>query len=86
MAKKIFISLFVAFTVILYYIAYKTKFQPAYDVMHELGDEMYTSPFSRIIPYFIGIGSGWVLYNCKHILDIDKVCINFRPMENYSIL
>lgn len=58
---------------IIYYVAYKTKFEPAYDVMHELGDDMYTSPWTRILPYFIGVGSGWLLLNRKHILNIDKV-------------
>ncbi len=61
-------------TVILYYVAYKTKFEPAYDVMHELGDDMYTSPWTRILPYLIGVGSGWFLLHRKHELNIDKVC------------
>lgn len=41
--------------------------------MHELGDDMYTSPWSRILPYLIGVGSGWILLNQKHSLNINKV-------------
>lgn len=74
LTKKIFVSLFVASAVIVYYVAYKTKFEPAYDVMHELGDDMYTAPWTRILPYLIGVGSGWLLLNRKHVLNIDKVC------------
>lgn len=58
---------------IVYYVAFKTKFEPAYDIMHELGDAMYTSPATRILPYLIGVGSGWFLHNYKHMLNIDKV-------------
>ncbi|KAJ6633837.1 Nose resistant to fluoxetine protein 6, partial [Pseudolycoriella hygida] len=84
--KKVFLSLFVAFAVIIYYIAYKTKFQPAYDVMHDLGDDMYTSPWTRILPYLIGVGSGWFLLHHKHTLNIDKKLTKYIYLAAASII
>ncbi|XP_037032707.1 nose resistant to fluoxetine protein 6-like isoform X2 [Bradysia coprophila] len=86
LTKKIFVALFVSFTVIVYFVAYRTKFEPAYDVMHELGDDMYTSPWTRILPYLIGVGSGWILLNRKDTLNIDKKSTNYLFLVAISII
>ncbi|KAG4070645.1 hypothetical protein HA402_013565 [Bradysia odoriphaga] len=86
LTKKIFAALFVASTVILYIVAYRTKFEPSYDVMHELGDDMYTSPWTRILPYLIGVGSGWILLNRKDWLNIDRKSTNYLFLVAISII
>lgn len=62
LAKKVLVSLFVGFSLLVLTIAVKNKFTPAYDVMHMLGNALYTAPWSRILPYLVGVAAGWVLF------------------------
>lgn len=71
--KNMFIAMFYGFLGLVLYIAWDTKFTPAYDVMHDLGADLYISPWTRILPYMIGIGSGWFLYNSKGAMPLNQV-------------
>lgn len=55
-------ALIVAFTVTVTVISWQLQFTPAYDVLHDLGTELYTVPWVRILPYLIGVGVGWYLH------------------------
>lgn len=80
MAKKVFVGLFGMFSLLVLAIAIKVKFTPAYDVMHMLGEALYISPWSRIVPYFVGVAAGWVLFTAKGKLTFRPVCL----LINYS--
>lgn len=60
-ARRTFVAMFVVFTAMLTMISWRLKITPAYDVLHDLGTEMYTAPWVRVLPYLIGVGSGWYL-------------------------
>lgn len=60
-ARMIFLSLISGFSALLMIISWRHKFTPAYDVMHDLGMELYTAPWVRVIPYLIGLAVGWYL-------------------------
>jgi len=86
LTKKIFICSFAAFTAIHFYKFYETKYTPANDVMTSTFDQLYTPPWMRIIPYLIGVGSGWLLVNRKHTLDIDKKSAKYSFLAAYAII
>lgn len=81
LAKNICIGLFGFFTAITLYVAVTTKFTPAYDVIHHLGTELYISPWTRIIPYLVGVAAGWYLYTSNGVLALEKVRL-FHFLEN----
>lgn len=60
-ARRAFVTLYATFTVVLAVISWRLKFTPAYDVLHDLGTELYTSPWVRVLPYLSGVASGWYL-------------------------
>lgn len=37
------------------YLTFKNDFQPAFDILWESGDDLYTFPISRAVPYFAGV-------------------------------
>lgn len=61
-AKRIYCGVLVAFTICVSVISWRLKFTPAYDVLHDLGTELYTVPWVRVLPYVIGVGVGWYLH------------------------
>lgn len=57
-------------------IAVFTRFTPAYDVMHSLGTDMYIAPWTRILPYLIGVGSGYIMFSFNGVMPFGEVCNN----------
>lgn len=49
------------------------KFTPAYDVMHDLGYDLYVSPFTRVLPYLVGVGAGYMLFNTNGEMPFQEV-------------
>lgn len=43
------------------YLTFKNDFQPAFDILWESGDDLYTFPISRAVPYFAGVLAAIVL-------------------------
>lgn len=74
-AKAIFCSLFGIFVAFLLSIAIFTKFTPAYDVMHSLGTDMYIAPWARILPYLIGVGSGYAMFTFNGVMPLGEVSL-----------
>lgn len=80
-AKAIFCSLFGIFLALILSIAIFTKFTPAYDVMHSLGTDMYIAPWTRILPYLIGVGSGYIMFTFNGVMPLGEVSfaeINYK--------
>lgn len=73
LAKKIFAALFVLFSLLMLGIAVSKEFTPAYDVMHELGTDLYIAPWTRILPYLIGVAAGWFLHTAEGVLPLQQV-------------
>lgn len=78
MAKKLFGVLFAAFSVLVLAIALKNEFTPSYDVMHMLGNALYIAPWSRIIPYLVGVAAGWILFTTKGVMPFKQVSTNIN--------
>ncbi|XP_055322371.1 O-acyltransferase like protein-like [Sitodiplosis mosellana] len=74
-AKAIFCSLFGIFFGLIFSIAIFTKFTPAYDVMHSLGTDMYIAPWTRVLPYLIGVAAGYVMYTLKGEMPLGEKTI-----------
>lgn len=72
-AKAIFCSLFGIFFGLIFSIAIFTKFTPAYDVMHSLGTDMYIAPWTRILPYLIGVGTGYAMFTLNGVMPLGEV-------------
>lgn len=72
-AKGLFCSLFGIFSALTLAIAVFTKFVPTYDVLHELGTDLYIAPWTRVIPYLIGVGAGYVLFSSNGELTLQPV-------------
>lgn len=71
--KAIFCSLFGIFFGLIFSIAIFTKFTPAYDVMHSLGTDMYIAPWTRVLPYLIGVAAGYAMHTMKGELPLGEV-------------
>lgn len=56
-------------------IAIFTKFTPAYDVSNSLFTDVYIAPWTRIVPYLIGIAAGYSMHTFKGKLPLDEVSI-----------
>lgn len=69
--------MFFGFFAIIFGIAMYSKFTPAYDVMHDLGGDLYIAPWTRILPYLIGVGAGWTYYHHKDGLPLSQKSIRF---------
>lgn len=50
-----------------------TKFTPAYDVIHSLGNDLYISPWTRILPYLIGVAAGYIMYTFNGVMPLGEV-------------
>lgn len=74
-AKTLFIIEF--FSTILWTLiaGYRFQYSFSFDVVYNTGTEIYINPFVRIMPYFIGIGSGWFMAITKG---------NFKINEKYE--
>lgn len=75
-AKALFCLLFGVFSALVFAIAMFTKFTPAYDVMHSLGKDLYISPWARVLPYLVGVASGYIMYSLNGVLSLGEVSIN----------
>lgn len=74
--KAIFCSLFGIFVAFLLAIAIFTKFTPAYDVMHSLGTDIYIAPWTRVLPYLIGVAAGYVMFTFNGVMPLGEVSIS----------
>lgn len=79
-AKAIFCSLFGIFMTCLFTVAIFKKFTPAYDVMHSLGTSMYISPWTRVLPYLVGVGSGYIMFTLNGVMPLGEV--SFHLIQN----
>lgn len=75
-AKVLYCSLFGIFAALVLVVATFDKFTPAYDVMHDLGYDLYVSPFTRVLPYLIGVGAGYVMFNSNGEMPFQEVCFS----------
>lgn len=73
--KAVFCSLFGIFVAFLLAIAIFTKFTPAYDVMHSLGTDIYIAPWTRVLPYLIGVAAGYAMYTFNGVMPLGEVNI-----------
>lgn len=70
--------MFGIFTGLVFAIALFTKFTPAYDVIHELGTELYIAPWTRVLPYLTGVAAGYFMFANNRQMPFEKV--RSRPM------
>lgn len=74
--KAVFCSLFGIFVAFLLAIAIFTKFTPAYDVMHSLGTDIYIAPWTRVLPYLIGVAAGYAMFTFNGVMPLGEVSIS----------
>lgn len=41
--------------------------------MHSLGTDMYIAPWTRILPYLIGVGAGYVMFTLNGVMPLGDV-------------
>lgn len=74
-AKALYCSLFGIFAALVLLVATFDKFTPAYDVMHDLGYDLYISPFTRVLPYLIGVGAGYMMFTSNGQMPFQEVSL-----------
>jgi hypothetical protein len=52
---------------------FKYQFLPSFDVLLYTGTELYISPWTRIIPYAVGVGCGWYLNKYRKTFSMSDV-------------
>lgn len=77
-AKAVFCSFFGIFSTLIFSIAMFTKFTPAYDVMHSLGTDLYVSPWTRVLPYLIGVAAGYIMYTLNGVMPLGEVFFSMK--------
>jgi peptidoglycan/LPS O-acetylase OafA/YrhL len=74
--KKAGINCFIGFSALIVAIStwsiFKNKFIPTWDVVYNTGTQLYIAPWVRILPYLIGVGCGYYLYNYKNTFNVSK--------------
>lgn len=54
-------------------LTFKYKFLPSFDVLLFTGTELYISPWTRIIPYAVGVTCGWFLKKYRKTFTVSDV-------------
>lgn len=83
--KAVFCSLFGIFVAFLLAIAIFTKFTPAYDVMHSLGTDIYIAPWTRVLPYIIGVAAGYAMFTFNGVMPLGEVSISIRLISTLCL-
>lgn len=68
-------------------LTFKYKFMPSFDVLLFTGTELYISPWTRIMPYAVGVACGWFLNKYRQTLNVSDVSLwrrKFYSLENYK--
>ncbi|XP_055307401.1 O-acyltransferase like protein-like, partial [Sitodiplosis mosellana] len=74
-AKTVFCSLFAICVGLLFSIAIFTKCTLTYDVLLSLLSDIYIPPWTRVLPYLVGVAAGYVMYMMKGKLPLGKKTI-----------
>lgn len=45
--------------------------------MHSLGTDMYIAPWTRILPYIIGVGAGYAMFTFNGVMPLGKVSVTY---------
>ncbi|KAG5676992.1 hypothetical protein PVAND_006783 [Polypedilum vanderplanki] len=82
---------FTLFTILMFFVGWtrhlKYKFLPSFDVLLFTGTELYISPWTRIIPYAVGVGCGWYLHQNRKTFSISDISRNFMFfLSTFSLL
>ncbi|KAL7051333.1 hypothetical protein ACKWTF_004432 [Chironomus riparius] len=56
---------------------FKYQFLPSFDVLLYTGTELYISPWTRIIPYAVGVACGWYLNKYRKTFSMSDKMRNF---------
>lgn len=68
---------FLLFSLVMFIIGviltFKYKFLPSFDVLLFTGTELYISPWTRIIPYAVGVFCGWFLKKYRKTFNVSDV-------------
>lgn len=66
--------MFGIFSTLIFAIAMFKNFTPAYDVMHSLGTDLYVAPWTRVLPYLIGVAAGYCMFTFNGVMPLGEVC------------
>ncbi|KAF4520276.1 hypothetical protein B566_EDAN010222 [Ephemera danica] len=78
-AAGLFVTFMVSSWFTTAYIAFTNNHQPSVDDPLALFDKIYDKPWTRLGPYLVGMGTGWLLYNidCKLKLNRGGVALGW---------
>lgn len=65
-------------------LTFKYKFLPSFDVLLFTGTELYISPWTRIMPYAVGVACGWFLNKYRETLNVSDVRENSMTLIIYK--
>ena len=65
---------------------FKYQFLPSFDVLLYTGTELYISPWTRIMPYAVGVGCGWYLNKYRKTFSMSDVRKRRWPWKLYFFL
>lgn len=65
-------------------IAFFTRFTPAYDVIHELGTELYIAPWTRVLPYLTGVAAGYYMFSNNGQMHLEQVLYSRIADQNQN--
>lgn len=75
--KRLGLLAFSLFSLVMFVIGvnltFKYKFLPSFDVLLFTGTELYISPWTRIIPYAVGVTCGWFLKKYRKTFTVSDV-------------
>ncbi|XP_055312462.1 O-acyltransferase like protein-like [Sitodiplosis mosellana] len=74
-AKLMFCSLFAICVGLLFSVSIFIKFTLSYDVLHSLLSDIYIRPWTRVLPYLVGVAAGYVMYMMKGKLPLGEKTI-----------
>lgn len=76
---------FLAFTLTMFLLGWKLtvkhKFLPSFDVLLQTGTELYIAPWTRVMPYCVGVASGWYLNTNRKTFTLTDVRSNSITSE-----
>lgn len=89
--KRLGLFTFSLFSLVMFVIGvnltFKYKFLPSFDVLLFTGTELYISPWTRIIPYAVGVTCGWFLKNYRKtfaVSDVSKLWVEIAETLNFN--
>lgn len=72
MGKKVFLIFSGSIFALSFYIGVYKNFNFAFDIIYDTGSWMYTPPYARVHPYYVGIGAAYFLHKMEGKLVLNK--------------